>query len=99
MNRSRSPPSRRRSCATGTEEQKAKWLPPILNGEIDFAVAYSEPDAGTDLAALTTRAELDGDEWVVNGQKMWNTGAHTATPQLGRGAHRARRAASTRASR
>ncbi len=63
----------------GTEEQKAKWLPPILKGEYDFAVAYSEPNAGTDMAAVTTRAELDGDEWVLNGQKMWNTGAHTAT--------------------
>ena len=63
----------------GTEEQKARWLPPILNGTVDFAVAYSEPQAGTDLAALTTRAELDGDSWVVNGQKIWNTGAHTAT--------------------
>ena len=63
----------------GTEEQKAKWLPPILKGEYDFAVAYSEPNAGTDMAAVTTRAELDGDEWVLNGQKMWNTGAHIAT--------------------
>jgi alkylation response protein AidB-like acyl-CoA dehydrogenase len=63
----------------GTEEQKAKWLPPMLRGEIEFAVAYSEPDAGTDLAALKTRAVLDGDEWVINGQKMWNTGAQSAT--------------------
>jgi alkylation response protein AidB-like acyl-CoA dehydrogenase len=63
----------------GTEEQKATWLPPILKGEIDFAVAYSEPEAGTDLAALATKAELDGDEWVITGQKLWNTGAHTAT--------------------
>jgi alkylation response protein AidB-like acyl-CoA dehydrogenase len=63
----------------GTEEQKARWLPPILRGEVEFAVAYSEAEAGTDLAALRTRAVLDGDEWVVNGQKMWNTGAHTAT--------------------
>jgi 3-oxocholest-4-en-26-oyl-CoA dehydrogenase alpha subunit len=63
----------------GTEEQKAKWLPPILRGEYDFAVAYSEPQAGTDLAGLATRAELVGDEWVLNGQKIWNTGAHTAT--------------------
>ena len=63
----------------GTEEQKQKWLPPILRGEIEFAVAYSEAEAGTDLAALRTRAVLDGDEWVINGQKMWNTGAHTAT--------------------
>src|SRR5882672_7770598 len=64
---------------TGTEEQKQRWLPPILKGEIDFAVAYSEAEAGTDLASLRTRAVLDGDEWVINGQKMWNTGAHTAT--------------------
>jgi alkylation response protein AidB-like acyl-CoA dehydrogenase len=63
----------------GTEAQKQTWLPPILRGELEFAVAYSEPEAGTDLAALTTRAVLDGDEWVINGQKMWNTGAHTAT--------------------
>src|SRR5439155_13668597 len=57
----------------GTEEQKARWLPPILRGELEFAVAYSEAEAGTDLAALQTHAELDGDEWVVTGQKMWNT--------------------------
>jgi len=63
----------------GTKAQQDAWLPPILSGDIEFAVAYSEPDAGTDMAALTTRAELDGDEWVINGQKMWNTGAHTAT--------------------
>src|SRR5205823_8253443 len=56
----------------GSEEQKARWLPSILKGEIDFAVAYSEPDAGTDLASLKTRAVLDGDQWVVNGQKIWN---------------------------
>jgi len=63
----------------GTDAQKATWLPQILRGEIEFAVAYSEPNAGTDLAALSTRAELVGDEWVINGQKIWNTGAHTAT--------------------
>src|SRR5512143_3561602 len=63
----------------GTKEQRDKWLPRILDGSIDFAVAYSEPDAGTDLANLKTRAVLDGDEWVLNGQKIWNTGAHTAS--------------------
>jgi 3-oxocholest-4-en-26-oyl-CoA dehydrogenase alpha subunit len=63
----------------GTDAQKATWLPQILRGDIEFAVAYSEPNAGTDLAALSTRAELVGDEWVINGQKIWNTGAHTAT--------------------
>jgi alkylation response protein AidB-like acyl-CoA dehydrogenase len=63
----------------GSEEQKQRWLPPILRGELEFAVAYSEAEAGTDLASLKTRAVLDGDTWVINGQKMWNTGAHTAT--------------------
>jgi len=63
----------------GTEAQKQHWLPRILRGEIDFAVAYSEPDAGTDLAALKTRAVLEGDQWVVNGQKIWNTGAHSCS--------------------
>ncbi|MFN8543873.1 MAG: acyl-CoA dehydrogenase family protein [Candidatus Binatia bacterium] len=64
---------------TGTQEQKQYWLPRILRGGVDFAVAYSEPNAGTDLAALTTKAELVGDAWVLNGQKIWNTGAHTAS--------------------
>lgn len=63
----------------GTEEQKREWLPRITRGELDFALGYSEPDAGTDLASLKTRAESDGDDLVINGQKMWNTGAHTAT--------------------
>ena len=63
----------------GTEAQKKEWLPRIVAAEIDFAVAYSESEAGTDMAALRTRAVLDGDEWVISGQKMWNTGAHTAT--------------------
>jgi alkylation response protein AidB-like acyl-CoA dehydrogenase len=60
----------------GTEEQKQRWLPRIKNAEVEFALGYSEPEAGTDLAALRTRAVLDGDEWVINGQKMWNTMAH-----------------------
>ena len=63
----------------GTEEQKKEWLPRITRGELEFALGYSEPEAGTDLASLRTRADADGDELVVNGQKMWNTGAHTAT--------------------
>lgn len=62
----------------GTEEQKRKFLPAILAGEVHFAIGYSEPDAGTDLAALRTTAVRDGDEYVVNGQKIFTTGGHDA---------------------
>jgi 3-oxocholest-4-en-26-oyl-CoA dehydrogenase alpha subunit len=57
----------------GTPEQKAYYLPRIAAGEIHFSIGYSEPGAGTDLAALRTRAVRDGDEYVVNGQKMWTS--------------------------
>jgi len=62
----------------GTPEQKAFYLPRILAGEIQFAIGYSEPQAGTDLAALRTRAERDGDEWVINGQKIYTSIAEHA---------------------
>ena len=57
----------------GSEEQKAFFLPRILAGEIHFCIGYTEPGAGTDLAALTTRAERDGDEYVINGQKIFTS--------------------------
>jgi alkylation response protein AidB-like acyl-CoA dehydrogenase len=57
----------------GTPEQKARYLPPIAAGEIHFSIGYSEPEAGTDLAALRTRAVRDGDDYVINGQKMWTS--------------------------
>ncbi|CAN1546995.1 CaiA Acyl-CoA dehydrogenases [Mycobacteriaceae bacterium] len=62
----------------GTELQKKKFLPAILAGEVHFAIGYSEPEAGTDLASLRTSAVRHGDEYVVNGQKIWTTGGHDA---------------------
>ncbi|MFC5753152.1 acyl-CoA dehydrogenase family protein [Actinomadura rugatobispora] len=62
----------------GTEEQKREWAVPILRAEITAALGMSEPGAGSDLAGLRTRAVLDGDEFVVNGQKVWTSGAHDA---------------------
>ena len=63
--------------AHGTEQQKARFLPGIAAGEIIFAIGYSEPDAGSDLAALKTTARLEGDAFVVNGNKLWTSGAES----------------------
>jgi hypothetical protein len=63
----------------GSDEQKAKHLEKILDGESYWCTGYSEPDVGSDLAALQCRAVLDGDEYVINGQKIWTTAAHIAS--------------------
>ena len=60
----------------GTEAQKKRFLPPILNGELNIAIGYTEPEAGSDLAALRTKAERDGDHYVINGQKIFTSLAH-----------------------
>ncbi|MBS0541086.1 MAG: acyl-CoA dehydrogenase family protein, partial [Proteobacteria bacterium] len=62
----------------GTPEQKAKYLPRIVSGDIVFCQGYSEPGSGSDLASLKTRAVRDGDDYVINGTKIWTTGAHVA---------------------
>jgi alkylation response protein AidB-like acyl-CoA dehydrogenase len=62
----------------GTEEQKKHYLPRILSGEDTWCQGYSEPNAGSDLGSLALRAQLDGDQWILNGQKIWTSAGHLA---------------------
>ena len=62
----------------GTEEQRQEYIKPTILGEMIWCQGYSEPGAGSDLASLRTKAEVEGDDWVINGQKIWTSSAHVA---------------------
>ncbi len=59
----------------GSDEQKHRWIPRLLSGDVKMSISMSEPDAGSDVGAMRTTARRDGDHWVINGQKLWATGA------------------------
>ena len=82
--------------AAGTEEQKGYFIPGMIRGEIIFALGFTEPQAGADLAGLQCRAVRDGDEYVINGQKMYTSAAHYASHIYMMWPHRPRRAQAPR---
>ena len=71
----------------GTEEQKAEWVDDLAEGRRGFAFGITEPEHGSDATHMETYAEREGDEWVINGRKTWNTGIHTARVRHGDGTH------------
>ena len=79
----------------GTDEQRAEWIPKMLSGEVECALGYTEPGAGTDLAGLQTRAVVDGDDYVINGQKLFTSAATLLLARLAAGAYRHRSFEST----
>ena len=68
--------------AYGTERQKAEWIEPMLQGKLSYAYGITEPNHGSDATHMETRAERHGDDWVINGEKTWNTGIHKAPYDL-----------------
>ena len=81
-----------------TEDQVARWVLPALRQDVIWCQLFSEPDAGSDAAGVTTRGTRVDGGWLVNGQKVWTSGAHHAQLRAGHHPHRPRRARSTRAS-
>ena len=80
----------------GTEEQQERFLPPIARGEVEFALGYTEPDAGSDLASLQLRAVKDGDDYILNGTKRFHLGRAPLGVRLAGDPHRSRRAEAPR---
>ena len=77
--------------AHGSDEQKKQYIREMARGQVVWCQLFSEPDAGSDLAGLRTSAVKDGNDWILNGQKIWSTGAHYSDFGHDRDAHRSER--------